>query len=910
MTRKRDYISVDYAVKQRANIMPPHNQLKDLLWPGTSSDSVIYVSGYQVKEINYSSDKLPREQPCCISVGSGIIAAGGHYSELAVRLLPSPLGLGSGSGSSDGAAAATAAARNPWTFRPSHGGVTVNTVNAISIVPSYSSSSSSEYPYASTSSHPGPSRRRSNYGILDSYDAEGSPLMPSGMPNFSSDLEASHQASLELAAAAAVQDLLDEEEEDERARREMAAAYGYSPYLYRRHQQQHQQQQQQMSSGSGSSSAARQTYNHASSPPWAPRPDDMWSMRKSIRDGARSGSNLSSSHPPPGENEPSISSCRINVSTNERTVRSYRVRTPRASAMQYERFPGLVPIRTAHFPTEVNHTSTSPDRRSLVAVGDSNDVFMRRILPSGELEELSTLRGSGGGSFSTSWHPSGLQFAVGSSDGRVHVWDVRSSKPLTCLETASGTPAVIGSTGDGDTDAIRTVKYSPCGRMLAYAQHMDAFHVVETVSYENSQRIAAPKLLSGAGASSARHQGDGGGGGGSSYQLVNNPPFNGGGPFAGPEGDDEGDGAPEAPPPQLPRHFGDRGPSRFYGPSSDPRYWALPRSRYAAPHPYGWEDVGSGGSGFGRIGSGASSSSSSTGGVRDFGYRSSLRHSNTTHPSTVPSLGSSSGSVYRRSAAPWFAPSSSTNWYSNWGHLSGSGTTYVSSPTSSGATFGATPGAASSSLSTVLNDALRRSRVHATAEEQRAARQAHTYQRRSLLDGRDWTATVPTPPSPAPGSSERFEPELSPPPAATRSAAYAAYLRGTGGEGTQTRHGAPETQNPNPSTIWFDIQPEDGMLVLPPTPALPSRQHMTQPFRSRSPFSGTEISPEHLEEIDRQSWSAIHNYQRRSALPSHILLTGLCWEPSGSALYCSTEDVVARYPVLDLRLSSAHASLA
>ncbi|KAE8221151.1 hypothetical protein CF319_g5443 [Tilletia indica] len=982
MTRKRDYIGVDYAVKQRAMVTPAHEQLKDLLWPGTTPNSVVYVSGYQINEINYSTDKLPREQvgfprpifrmrfqsrfrrtwradeiqlapslcvallapvlpprpmrlfqrvrhncpsfpefalvltkgaalastalctfdfkPYCISVGHGIIAAGGSQSELAIRPLPSRLSSSSGTGSRG----STATARNAWTLRPSPTGTTVN---AISIVPSHSSPPTNEY--ASSSSHAGPSRGRSNYGISDPYDAEGNPLLPSGIVDFS-NLEASHQASLELATAAAVQDLLDEEEEVERARSEMAAAYGYSPWLSRNH---HQQQQ----TGSSSSSAARQGYTHASAPPWPTSQDDIWSIRKSIRDGAGFGSSWSSSHPSSGEHEASTSSCRINVSTNEKTVRSYRVRTPRASALQFERFPGLVPIRTAYFPTQVNHTSTSPDRRTLVAVGDSNDVFLRRISPSGELEDLSTLRASGGGSFSTSWHPSGLQFAVGSSDGRVHVWDIRSSKPLTCLETASSsTPAVLGPGGDGETDAIRTVKYSPCGRMLAYAQHMDAFHVIETVSYQHSQRIAAPQLPNGgAAASSSRNQGGGPAGGSSYHAPTNTSPFNGEGPFVGPD-DDDGDGAPEAPPPQLPRHLADRGPSRFHHPNSDPRHRTVPRSRYAAPHPYGWEDVGSGAGG-GRGGSGPSSSSSSAN-ARDYGYRSSFWHGTTASTSTgTSSLYPSYTSTYRRNAA---APHSGTNWYSGWG--SGSGSNFSSSPIPSGSTSAAAA-ATSSSLSTTLNDAselgrmARRSRLQATTEEQRAARQAYTYRRRYLLDGRDWTATVPTPPSPAPGpsSSEQDEPE-SPPPG-TRSSAYSAYIRASGGgAGSQNReaHGshlppATTTTTTSSSTIWLDLQPEDGVLVLPPTPALPSRQYVTQPFRSRSPFSGAEISPEYLEEIDQQSWSAIHSYQRRLAMPSATHITGLCWEPSGSALYCSTRDVVARYPVLDLRLSSTHSSL-
>lgn len=44
--------------------------------------------------------------------------------------------------------------------------------------------------------------------------------------------------------------------------------------------------------------------------------------------------------------------------------------------------------------TPVNHTSVSPDGRSMIAVGDTNEVFVFAISPSGHVSLIDTIEGS------------------------------------------------------------------------------------------------------------------------------------------------------------------------------------------------------------------------------------------------------------------------------------------------------------------------------------------------------------------------------------------------------------------------------------------------------------------------------------------------------------------------------------
>lgn len=162
--------------------------------------------------------------------------------------------------------------------------------------------------------------------------------------------------------------------------------------------------------------------------------------------------------------------------------------------------PVISRTKTVKFPTCVNHSSFSPDGRHLVCVGDTPEVFLFHVdWPKGDLVEIATYTASSDASFSTSWSPDGLQFAVASQDGIVSVWDVRSSQKIATLTTSQDANHLSGA------GAARVVKWSPRGDMLAYTEHQNYFHVVETTNFSAGQRIHVPLGTSGSSSSASRH---------------------------------------------------------------------------------------------------------------------------------------------------------------------------------------------------------------------------------------------------------------------------------------------------------------------------------------------------------------------------------------------------------------------
>lgn len=75
----------------------------------------------------------------------------------------------------------------------------------------------------------------------------------------------------------------------------------------------------------------------------------------------------------------------------------------------------LVPLPHLDIPlsTAVNHCSMSPDGKNLVAVGDTNEVFLFDCRASG-YELAHVFEGSRDASFSTDWSRDGVTFAVAS----------------------------------------------------------------------------------------------------------------------------------------------------------------------------------------------------------------------------------------------------------------------------------------------------------------------------------------------------------------------------------------------------------------------------------------------------------------------------------------------------------------
>lgn len=189
----------------------------------------------------------------------------------------------------------------------------------------------------------------------------------------------------------------------------------------------------------------------------------------------------------------SLAPVKLMISNNDHSVKMYNLRPPRSTPGAGGRIeaglPGLSRNATLHFPTAINHSSLSPDHRTLVSVGDTPDVFIHSVSRSGEYNKMATYSASSDACFSTSWSPDGSKFAVASQDGIVSVWDVRSSKRLAALSTSQASM----TSGSG---AARVVKFSPCGRYMAFTEHLNYFHISDTVTFTDTQRLSVPSLAS------------------------------------------------------------------------------------------------------------------------------------------------------------------------------------------------------------------------------------------------------------------------------------------------------------------------------------------------------------------------------------------------------------------------------
>ncbi|KAJ3035869.1 hypothetical protein HDV00_003342 [Rhizophlyctis rosea] len=115
------------------------------------------------------------------------------------------------------------------------------------------------------------------------------------------------------------------------------------------------------------------------------------------------------------------------------------------------------------FPWPVNCTSLSPDRRMLAVVGDATDTV---IVDAQSGETLTTLTGHIDYSFACAWHPSGRLLATGNQDMTTRIYDTRNlSKTLAVLSAQLG--------------AIRSLRFSDCGRWLCAAEPADFVHVYD-----------------------------------------------------------------------------------------------------------------------------------------------------------------------------------------------------------------------------------------------------------------------------------------------------------------------------------------------------------------------------------------------------------------------------------------------
>ncbi|VAI60265.1 unnamed protein product [Triticum turgidum subsp. durum] len=119
------------------------------------------------------------------------------------------------------------------------------------------------------------------------------------------------------------------------------------------------------------------------------------------------------------------------------------------------------------FDCPVNHTSLSPDRKLVLAVGDHPDAL---LVDANSGETLHSMKGHHDYSFASAWSPDGRTFATGNQDKTCRVWDVRNlSKAVHVLK--------------GNLGAIRSIRFTSDGQFLAMAEHADFFGEISGISF-------------------------------------------------------------------------------------------------------------------------------------------------------------------------------------------------------------------------------------------------------------------------------------------------------------------------------------------------------------------------------------------------------------------------------------------
>lgn len=226
---------------------------------------------------------------------------------------------------------------------------------------------------------------------------------------------------------------------------------------------------------------------------------------------------------------------RVAVSNNDCSVKFFEVNI--RSSDNSPASTKLKDLGILRIDVPVNHSSVSPDGRTLLSVGDSPQVYLHHISGSSRLTFESIAKYSLvpytpsifthqfyspqypspplPASFSTSYSANGMKFAVASQEGVAVVWDVRSSKPLKVFETDRTRGRERRGTGEasgfmyeedlwdwsrGGSRApgwgIRSIKFSPEGadgkEVIVFTEHTSLLHVIDARTFETQQIVRIP----------------------------------------------------------------------------------------------------------------------------------------------------------------------------------------------------------------------------------------------------------------------------------------------------------------------------------------------------------------------------------------------------------------------------------
>ena len=209
------------------------------------------------------------------------------------------------------------------------------------------------------------------------------------------------------------------------------------------------------------------------------------------------------------------------ISNNDCTVKFYDVPIRAQSQKRTIKEAGSLRLDVP-----INHSSISPDGRTLLSVGDSSNVYFHHISGGARLtfSPIKTLTipapdtspypsSSLAASFSTAFSSDGMKFAVASQEGVVAVWDVRSCKPLKVFQTdktrvPSGCGGASGWLSDdpwewtrGSSKApgwsVRNVKFNTGNfgkEIMAFTEHTSLIHLVDARTFDTDEVIRVPTV--------------------------------------------------------------------------------------------------------------------------------------------------------------------------------------------------------------------------------------------------------------------------------------------------------------------------------------------------------------------------------------------------------------------------------
>ncbi len=155
----------------------------------------------------------------------------------------------------------------------------------------------------------------------------------------------------------------------------------------------------------------------------------------------------------PGLHEGFVTHAYNGLVTHIHTFAARRTGTPQAALCSNDRKLRLLDTNTLRFtadftyPHAINCSTTSPDGRLRVLVGDSRDAY---ITDAERGDTLVKLRGHLDHGFACTWSPSGVHVATGAQDGHTLIWDARNwSQPLHSLSSIMSCPRSLHFTDTG-----------------------------------------------------------------------------------------------------------------------------------------------------------------------------------------------------------------------------------------------------------------------------------------------------------------------------------------------------------------------------------------------------------------------------------------------------------------------------